>query len=58
MSRFLSLILLVLLLVTQYRLWWGENGLIEFRQARVLVATLEQENQQLRKRNQRLDAEV
>lgn len=58
MSRLLSLILFVLLLATQYRLWWGENGLVEYRQARALVATLDQENQLLRKRNQRLDAEV
>lgn len=58
MSRLLTLTLLLLLLITQYRLWWGENGLIELRQARALVSSMEQENQQLKKRNQRLDAQV
>ena len=58
MLRLLSATLIFLLLVTQYRLWWGENGLLELRQLRTQVAQQEEENQYLRQRNQRLDAEV
>ncbi|SFX21885.1 cell division protein FtsB [Marinospirillum alkaliphilum] len=58
MFRLLTYTLLLLLLITQYRLWWGENGLLEYREIGRLVAHQEQENQQLRKRNERLNAEV
>lgn len=58
MSRFLSVLILVLLIITQYRLWWGENGLLEYWQTKQLVSSLEANNQQLQKRNSRIDAEV
>lgn len=58
MPRLLITLTLFLLLVIQYRLWFGENGLLEYRQSSTLVAQQEQDNDQLRKRNQRLDAEV
>ncbi len=58
MSRILSVLVILLLLITQYRLWWGENGLLEYWQTKQLVSNLETNNQQLQKRNARLDAEV
>lgn len=58
MSRPLSILVVILLLITQYRLWWGENGLIEYWQTKTLVLNLEINNQQLQKRNARLDAQV
>jgi len=58
MSRILSILVIFLLLITQYRLWWGENGLLEYWQTKKLVSSLETTNQQLQKRNARLDAEV
>lgn len=58
MSRILSVLVIFLLLITQYRLWWGENGLLEYWQTKQLVSSLETNNQQLQKRNARLDAEV
>lgn len=58
MPRLLSTLVLLLLLLTQFRLWWGENGLLEYWQTKQLVSSLETNNQQLQKRNARLDAEV
>lgn len=58
MSRILAVLVMLLLLITQYRLWWGENGLLEYWQTKQLVSSLEASNQQLQKRNSRLDAEV
>lgn len=58
MSRFLSVLVVLLLFIIQYRLWWGENGLLEYWQTKELVFTLDENNQQLQKRNSRLDAEV
>lgn len=58
MSRLLSVLVVFLLLITQYRLWWGENGLLEYWQTQELVSTLEDNNQHLQKRNLRLDAQV
>ncbi len=58
MSRLLSILVVFLLLITQYRLWWGENGLLEYWQTKQLVSTLESSNQDLQKRNLRLDAQV
>jgi len=58
MSRILSILVVFLLIITQYRLWWGENGLLEYWQTKRLVSNLETNNQLLQKRNARLDAEV
>lgn len=58
MSRLLAILVVLLLFLTQYRLWWGENGLYEFWQTQELVSNLEESNQRLQKRNSRLDAQV
>ncbi|WP_114417343.1 cell division protein FtsB [Marinospirillum perlucidum] len=58
MTRLLTLFLILLLAITQYRLWWGENGLLELRQVAAQVAIQEEENQRLSRRNQRLEAQV
>ncbi|NLW05085.1 MAG: cell division protein FtsB [Pseudomonadaceae bacterium] len=58
MSRFLFVLTVLLLLITQYRLWWGENGLVEYWQTKALVSNLETSNLQLQKRNARLEAQV
>ena len=58
MIKLLTAFLVILLAITQYRLWWGENGLVELRQLSAQVASQEEENLALSKRNQRLDAEV
>lgn len=58
MIKLLTTFLVLLLAMTQYRLWWGENGLLELRQLHAQVASQEEENQALSKRNQLLNAEV
>lgn len=58
MSRLLSILVIFLLLMTQARLWFGENGLLEYWRTKALVSSLKTSNQQLQKRNLQLDAEV
>ncbi len=60
-SRFLRLlvgIFIVLLLMLQFRLWFGDGGVQELLRLKAEVATQQQENDQLRERNEALDAEV
>ncbi|WP_416884877.1 cell division protein FtsB [Marinospirillum sp.] len=58
MIRPLIYLLAVLVLITQLRLWLGENGLVEYYQLSHRVQSQEADNQQLRLRNERLHAEV
>lgn len=58
MSKFLSVVVFTLLVLSQLRLWWGENGLLEFWQTQEQVEVLAAENRQLAQRNSRLAAEV
>ncbi|SFC37110.1 cell division protein FtsB [Marinospirillum celere] len=58
MIKLLTVFLVFLLAITQYRLWWGENGLVELRQLQTQVSNQEEENRALSKRNQLLNAEV
>ncbi|MFK7159548.1 cell division protein FtsB [Marinospirillum sp. MEB164] len=58
MTRPLIYLLSLLLLITQLRLWLGENGLVEYYQLSHRVQSQEADNQQLRLRNERLHAEV
>lgn len=58
MSKFLSVVIFTLLVLSQLRLWWGENGLLEFWQTQEQVEVLAAENYQLAQRNSRLAAEV
>ncbi len=56
--RALIALLLLLLLVLQFKLWFGDGGLLEVRQLRREIATQQEENTQLRERNAALEAEV
>lgn len=58
MLKWLSILLITLLVLLQYRLWLGEGGLKELSELRQRVAALEAENQPMRERNARLAAEV
>ena len=51
-------ILLVLLLLLQYRLWFGEGGVGDLLPLRERIARQEEENRRLAERNRRLRAEV
>ncbi len=56
--RILVTILVVLLLVLQYRLWVGDGSLAEVWQLRREIAAQEAENHRLLERNRVLEAEV
>ncbi|MDN7123596.1 cell division protein FtsB [Pseudidiomarina terrestris] len=56
--RLLKLFLFVLLVVLQYRLWFGKNSLPEYWHLQEDVARQEQTNQKLRQRNQVLIADI
>ncbi len=56
--KVLATILLLLLLLLQYRLWFGDGGLLTLWQLSDQVAQQQKENEQLRERNRSLEAEV
>lgn len=58
MFRFLNLILVVLILLLQMRLWFGESSLPETWQLESRIETRKAENAELAKRNDALAAEV
>ncbi|MFN2309926.1 MAG: cell division protein FtsB [Gammaproteobacteria bacterium] len=58
MRRWLILILIVLLLGTQYRLWVGRGSLAEVRDLQRAVDAQREENARLAERNATLEAEV
>ena len=56
--RILTILLIVLLLALQIRLWFGEGSQQEVMQMKKAVARQEAENETLRQRNRALEAEV
>lgn len=58
MIRFLIALLLVLLVVLQFRLWVGEGSLAELHLLKQDIAEQKHELEQMRRRNQALQAEV
>lgn len=54
----LFIVLLLLLVYLQYRLWFGDGSLQDVWQLHQEVETLREENVMLRERNDALDAEV
>ena len=56
--RVLLAVLLVLLLLLQYKLWLGEGGFTDVRRLEQRVAEQAQENELLSQRNRELEAEV
>lgn len=56
--RWLIALLVLLLLVLQYRLWFGENGARQVMDLHARIAEQEAENQRLIERNDALAAEV
>jgi cell division protein FtsB len=56
--RWVALVLLVLLIALQVRLWTGQGGLRDVWRLQQRVAEQKSENAQLKKRNETLSAEV
>lgn len=58
MLKWLAIVLVALMMLLQYRLWFGEGGLKEYSQIRARADAMEEQNQPMRARNERLAAEV
>lgn len=58
MTKVYAGVLCVLVLVLQYRIWWSDDGVSEALRLREAVATQTATNDQLRRRNEQLAAEV
>jgi cell division protein FtsB len=58
MKRLLVAILVILLLVLQYRLWFSDGGLVKMWQLSAALEQQKQENARLLERNRALEAEV
>jgi cell division protein FtsB len=56
--RILLAVLLIVLLLLQYKLWLGEGGFANVRRLEQRVADQVEENKQLEQRNRELQAEV
>jgi len=56
--RIFALILLIVLVLLQYRLWFSDSGVREVRRLEQAVATQKEENATLEARNGQLAAEV
>jgi cell division protein FtsB len=56
--RALIVILLVLIIIVQYRIWVGKDSLVDVWQLDQAVSAQREENQRLKLRNQQLAAEV
>lgn len=58
MFRWLLILLVLMLIGLQYRLWFGEPSLRQVWELEKQIQSQIEENQQLAERNQRLEAEV
>ncbi|GAB3040800.1 hypothetical protein GCM10027285_27530 [Oleiagrimonas citrea] len=58
MLRWIGLLLIAFLLILQWKLWVGADGIREVHALRASVAAQREENDQLTRRNQALEADV
>jgi len=56
--KFITLIMVLLLLLLQYRLWTGNGSLVEVNYLRDEIKNIKSENERLKERNLSLTAEV
>jgi cell division protein FtsB len=56
--KFITIIMVLLLLLLQYRLWTGNGSLVEVRHLRDEIKNVKSENERLKERNLSLTAEV
>jgi cell division protein FtsB len=56
--KYLAIVLLALLVLLQYRLWFGETGVREVNRLHAEIGHQQTENETLRERNRTLSAEV
>jgi len=56
--RLFTLVLMLVLALLQQQLWFGKNGLVEYRQTSEDVVRQQADNEQLKERNQMLYKEI
>ena len=56
--KILITLLIVVLILLQYKLWFGEGNLVDMWRLRTAIEAQAKENQRLRERNLALEAEV
>lgn len=56
--KWLTLLLLLLLVALQYRLWFGKHGLSDYRTMQTQITQLEAQNANLEQRNKLLRADI
>ena len=56
--KFITIIMVLLLLLLQYRLWTGNGSLVEVNYLRDEIKNIKSENERLKERNLSLTAEV
>jgi len=56
--RLLAVLLLLLLSLLQYRLWYGHNGLGDYRRISTQLADAQAQNERLAQRNRLLEEEI
>jgi cell division protein FtsB len=57
-NKWIAFLLIALLGALQFRLWFGKNSVSDFKGMQVKIGTLEQQNANLRQRNQLLRADI
>jgi cell division protein FtsB len=57
-SKILPIFLLVLLIILQYRFWFANGGVVDMMRLKKQLTAATQENDQLKKRNQKLTQQV
>lgn len=57
-SKWILVILVILLASLQYRLWFGKNSVSDYDSKKLQIAELEKQNASLRQRNQLIRADI
>lgn len=57
-KKLILLVLILLLCGLQYRLWFGKNSIADYREMKIQVEELAQQNANLRQRNGLLEADI
>ena len=58
MNRIVTIFLIILLIILQYRLWFNNGGIIDMLRMKKQAAVVKHENDQLKERNQKLIQQV
>jgi len=57
-NKWIAVLLITLLGALQYRLWFGKNSISDYKGMQVQIQSLEQQNANLKQRNQLLKADI